>query len=196
MKYSFKIDEQRFFDKVRSPLFSGRMAQEQVDGINVVLKAFDGLDVRYVGYALATVYHETAKTMQPVNESGKGKGRDYGKKLKMSRKPYTSPDKIYYGRGLVQLTWYENYANMTAAAKKAGKDWDFLNNPELMLQDEPSAWVMRYGMINGSFTGKKLNDYFNDSVTQPINARRIINGTDKAELIAGYYEYFMKALTT
>ncbi len=28
---------------------------------------------------LATVYHETAKTMQPIEEYGRGVGRDYGK---------------------------------------------------------------------------------------------------------------------
>jgi hypothetical protein len=31
-----------------------------------------------------------------------------------------------------------------------------------------------------------LGDYFNDKVTDWVNARRIINGTDKAAVIASY----------
>lgn len=196
MKYTLTPDTKHLYDTIRDPLFKGTIKQSQVDGINAILKAFDGLDVRYVGYALATAYHETAYTMKPIEEYGKGKNYDYGKKLKMSRKVYTIPDKLYYGRGMVQLTWYENYDAMSIAAVKQGKDWNFLQHPELMLQMEPSVWVLKYGMLNGSFTGKKLSDYFNDAVTQPITARRIINGNDKASLIAGYYEIFMKGLTT
>jgi hypothetical protein len=45
---------------------------------------------------------------------------------------------------------------------------------------------MSYGMRNGSFTGKKLSDYISGTTADYVNARRIINGTDRAELIAGY----------
>jgi hypothetical protein len=53
---------------------------------------------------------------------------------------------------------------------------------------------MSYAMRNGSYTGVGLRRYFNDTVTDPINARKIINGTDKAGLIANYYDMFMKIL--
>ena len=46
----------------------------------------------------------------------------------------------------------------------------------------------------GDFTGKCLEMYFNNKVDDPINARRIINGTDKARLIAGYHNKFLTAL--
>ena len=45
-------------------------------------------------------------------------------------------------------------------------------------------------MFRGLFTGKKLADYMNDKETDYYNARRIINGLDKAELIAGYAKEF------
>ncbi len=47
----------------------------------------------------------------------------------------------------------------------------------------------------GDFTGKALEEYFNASKTDWINARRIINGKDKAELIASYAEKFYTAIT-
>jgi len=57
-----------------------------------------------------------------------------------------------------------------------------------------AARVMFRGMAEGWFTGAKLGDYFNESEDDPINARRIINGNDKDELIAGYYDTFLEAL--
>jgi putative chitinase len=43
-------------------------------------------------------------------------------------------------------------------------------------------------MRDGLFTGVNLERYFNDTRTDAINARKIINGTDKADLIASYYK--------
>jgi putative chitinase len=63
-----------------------------------------------------------------------------------------------------------------------------------MLEDEPSALVLYDGMINSWFTGAGLPDYFNADTEDPINARKIVNGLDKADLIAGYYWDFKKAL--
>lgn len=132
--------------------------------------------------------------MQPIEEYGKGKGRPYGKKIKFNRTPYAYPDKIYYGRGDVQLTWYENYELM-------GKllNIPLLEQPELALNPEISARIIIEGMTRGKsnkgdFTGVSLETYFNASKTDPVNARRIINGLDKAELIAGYYYKFYETL--
>jgi putative chitinase len=186
-----------FYDDIRT-LFDGHMSQSQVDGIESILTAVANAgitDDRKTAYMLATAFHETAKTMQPINEFGKGAGHDYGRKLKMGggpgqRIPYNTPDKLYYGRGYVQLTWYENYDAM-------GKllHIDLLNNPELALQPAVAAAIMIKGMTGGFFTGKSLGSYFNVNLTDWINARRIINGLDLAATIAGYAKTFYKGLT-
>lgn len=193
------MNKTKFYNTIRGELFSGSISVKQFDGIEAILTAFNAnciTDVRWRAYMLATVYHETAKTMQPVEEFGKGKGYDYGKKIKMSRKPYTSPNKIYYGRGHVQLTWYENYQGMGRIL-----GLPLLEQPELLLSPAISAKVMIEGMTKGKskfgdFTGKSLEDYFNATKTDPVNARRIINGLDKAELIAGYYQKFYNAIVS
>jgi putative chitinase len=182
------------YDLIR-PLFGGHMAQSQVDGLETILSACKVFtDKRHTAYCLATVFHECAKTMQPISEFGKGSGHDYGKKLKMGggpghRIPYTTPDQLYYGRGYVQLTWYENYQSLGKLIKQ-----DLLNHPELCLQPAIAAQIMITGMTKGLFTGKTLHNYFNDTTDDPINARKIINGLDAAQLIAGYYYKFLKAL--
>lgn len=49
-------------------------------------------------------------------------------------------------------------------------------------------------MDRGLFTGKKLADYFTSKSSDWVNARRIINGTDRADVIAGYAKDFYNAL--
>ena len=190
-------DTKEFYAEIRL-LFGGHLKQSQVDGIQAILKATADAgitDDRKTAYILATVFHETAKTMQPINEFGKGTGHDYGKKLKMGggpgkRIPYTTPDELYYGRGYVQLTWYENYESM-------GKllHIDLLDNPDLALQPAIAAAIMIKGMTKGSFTGVGLDRYFTDQRTDWVNARKIINGLDQAQTIAGYAKTFYKGLT-
>lgn len=191
------INRKYFFDSIRDSLFHGDFTQPQVEGLDAILDRWEasGLtDLRWLAYMLATCYHETAKTMQPIEEYGKGNGYKYGKKIKRSGIPYTLPDKIYYGRGYVQLTWYENYETM---GRLLGID--LLNNPELALHPNIAAQIMFEGMTKGNshfgdFTGKSLENYFNETKEDWVNARRIINGIDKAELIAGYGKEFFTAL--
>lgn len=190
------VNRLNFYNNYR--LNFGKLSSTQVNGFEAIFNEWDNKkfnDTRWLAYMLATVYHETAKTIAPIEEYGKGKTRPYGKKLKYSGVAYITPNKIYYGRGFVQLTWYENYELLGRLLKL-----DLLNNPELCLTLNVATKVMFEGMLKGSssigdFTGKCLEMYFNTKVEDPINARKIINGTDKANLIASYYWLFKKCLS-
>ena len=196
------INRKKFYEELRKApkLMFKTLNSGHVNGMEAIFNEWDSnctvyKDVRWLAYMLATVYHECAETMQPIEEYGKGKGRPYGKKLKFSGAKYEKPDKIYYGRGFVQLTWYENYDLM---GRLLGVD--LLNKPELALQLNIATKIMFEGMtkgksMRGDFTGKSLENYFNGNLEDPVNARRIINGTDKATLIAIYYKDFLKCLS-
>jgi hypothetical protein len=183
-----------FFDNISKSLFNGQLTYHQKNGIDFKLTAFDIYDDRWRAYMLATVLHETGRTMHPVEEVGKGRGKPYGRKIKHNRTAYTFPDRLYYGRGDVQLTWYENYELM-------GKllNYPLLKYPELALEPDISARILIEGMTHGKsnrgdFTGVSLENYFNNHKEDPINARRIINGLDQASLIAKYYRLFLNAI--
>lgn len=181
-----------FFEHIRQHLFASKIFQAQVDGLTAILDEWEhrGLtDPRWLAYIMATVYHETGRRMQPVEEYGKGKGRWYGTKTKQSGKPYKYPNKIYYGRGIVQITWYENYDRIGGLTGV-----DLLTRPELALQMDVSLKITFGGMLNGWFTGRKLSDYLNGEQADFMNARRIINGIDCAEKIAGYAKEFYTAV--
>jgi putative chitinase len=67
----------------------------------------------------------------------------------------------------------------------------------MALQPEIAAKILVKGMQEGWFTGKKLADYLPQHAANRLQfqqARRIINGTDKADLIAGYALQFQSAL--
>src|SRR5690554_2152505 len=197
-KYTTKqmMDKNIFFKEIGKSLFNGRLTSGQREGMEAKLDAFIArgiADDRWRAHMLATSYHETGRAMQPVEETGRGKGKPYGAKRKHDGTAYTYPDRLYYGRGDVQLTWYENYERM---GKILGIP--LLARPELALDPVISARIMIEGMTRGisnrgDFTGVSLEDYFNDRVEDPGNARRVINGLDKSHLITSYYRAFLTA---
>ena len=166
-----------FYAAVR-PIFGGALSQKQVDGIEALLAATDRLPITHRAYLLATAKHETADTMQPIAEYGKGKGKPYGKHGKHGQ--------AQYGRGYVQLTWDANYEK---ADKALGLNGALLKDFNLAMQPTIAAQILVRGCCEGWFTGKKLSDYLPDYV----QARRVVNGLDKAALIAGYARSFEAA---
>ena len=167
------MNKQLFFDTVRSSVFKGKLSDTQVSGIENIITYRDTqwpkMSNDELAYLLATVAWETAWTMQPIKEMG---GPDYLK----SKKYYP-----WYGRGLIQITWKANY-------DKFG-----ISSPDDALKWPKALDVCFRGMILGMFTGKKLSDYIGAS-RDYVNARRIINGTDKAAEIAKVAESFRSAL--
>jgi len=198
-----------FFDIVREDLF-GPLDQEQVDGMEMILAVWEkyrsGSDLRWLAYMLATTMHETASTMQPIEEYGHGKGMKYG-----SIDPETG--QTYYGRGFVQTTWRDNYAraDREIAAQFPGIETDCEWHADQQLDPKVAAATMFLGMEQGWFRthddGKPetLARYFNDEDNDPFEAREIING-DKTytpdwangarvgDLIARYHDDFLGAL--
>lgn len=161
---------------------TGTLTQSQVDGINYLLKAMERWPVQWVAYGLATSYWETAKTFQPIEEIGKGRGRKYGV-------PGPHGGQIAYGRGHVQLTWPDNYQK---ADDELGLGGALVKDYRKALDPKIAADILVRGMEEGWFTGKSLKSY---EPGDYVNDRRIINGTDKAHQIAGYARQFETALT-
>ena len=138
-------------------------------------------------YVLATTRHETAYTMKPIKEYGgnkyffdmydkDGDRPDVAKRLGNTK----SGDGVKFpGRGYVMMTGRENYTNA-----KETYGIDFVGNPDLAMVSESAVQILVGGMISGTFTTKKLSDYITLQNSDFVNARRIINGTDKAQQIA------------
>lgn len=174
------INRSRFFANIRNGPFPKKLTQQQVDGVTAILNEWERRklqDLRHLAYMLATAKWETAHTMQPIREMG-------GDRYLRSKRYWP-----WFGRGYVQLTWEFNYR----AFQKEVLDLfgvDIIANPNNALRHDVAAYIMFEGMYRGTFTKKKLDDYFTSTKSDWVNARRIINGLDRAEAIASIAKEF------
>jgi putative chitinase len=192
-----------FFDIVREVLFDGALTQGQVDGLLTVMDHWHehrrDADPRWLAYLLATAHHETARTIQPI--------REYGTPAYFTARYDPSPRGTrpavaaslgntrpgdgarFCGRGYVQLTGRRNYADW---AERLGVP--LLDDPDLAMAPGTAARILVEGAILGTFTGRRLADHLAGKRPDWVGARRVINGTDRAELIAGYALAYYAAL--
>ncbi|WP_028747978.1 hypothetical protein [Rhizobium mesoamericanum] len=216
------MDRKHFFDALRASIFGGSLTQSQVAGMEALLDACTELQVsdrRHVAYVLATPMIETGGSFIPVIESlnysaaalkskfdGRISAEDANRYGRTSQHPANQPEianRIYggdwgrihlgntastdgwtfRGRGLCQITGRGNYAK-----------FGVVSDPDRAATLPTAAAIMVRGMRDGLFTGKKLSDYLNDAGTDYVNARRIINGLDRAEEIAAFAKKFEAAL--
>ena len=186
-----------FFAGVRK--VTGALKQVQVDTITGLLASAAHWPLSWLAYGLATAWHEAR--FVPIEEIGKGRGKRYatpGARSNGKLGPVYS-GQAPYGRGLVQVTWVDNYEWLDAAAAAAGliAKGDLLKNFNLALRPDIAALALVKGMEDGAYTTRKLADYLPAARgTQPQfeQARRIINGTDKMAMIAGYALKFQDAI--
>ena len=71
---------------------------------------------------------------------------------------------------------------------------DFVNQRDKTTEHEWAMKILIYGSEEGIFTGLSLSNYINDRKIDYVNARRVINGTDRASTIANYAEKIAKCL--
>ena len=133
-----------------------------------------------IAYVIATAEHETGRTYKPVVEAH-WLSEDW-RKRNLRYYPY-------HGRGYVQITWDYNYAKFS---KLLGRD--FVTNPDEVLEKNVSLFILVYGMSTGMFSGKRLGTYVNKNDKDFYNARKVVNGRDKAEHIAALAEKWLQKL--
>lgn len=214
------FDRKKFFAALRSRasgVFGTSLSQPQVQGVDAILD--EGLRRRtplvHMAYVLATAYHETGGKIQPVREnlnySVSGLLKTFG------RHRISAADARKYGRsgarkadqmGIANIIYGGEWGRNNLGNIKPGDGWRFrggglpqttgrrnftilglVDKPDLVTDLKTSVRMMFDAMEQGVFTGKRLDDY-----TDYLSMRRIINGTDKAEKIAGEAEAFERAL--
>lgn len=194
-----------FFATLRAGRFLGpALTEGEVSGCEAILAACGaaGWPIADTAYALATAWHETAHTMQPIHELGgptylrrmydiegarPAKARELGNL-------FAGDGVRYAGRGYVQLTGRKNYRR---AGEALGIPLE--ESPDLAEVPAHAAAIMVRGMREGWFTGRDIDDDLPRqgpaSLAQFIASRDVINGRDKAQAIAEAAMHFQSALT-
>lgn len=180
------MDKTKFYSVMRPHI---NLTTQNVMGMDKVLDYLESKEdnLQHAAYIIATAWWETAQTMMPVREA-------YWKDEAWRKRNFRYYP--YYGRGYIQLTWDYNYKKASDYFKV-----DFVKNPDLVMDPEYALPILVVGMNEGWFTGKKLSNYIDDvdendseELKEYKNARRIVNGTDKAETIAKLALVFEKGL--
>ena len=192
------VEPKIFFSRYKR-LFQEKLDQEREKNITHLLEFIRTdpaiTDIRWAAYMLATTKHETAHTWAPIVERGS---------IAYFTKRYWSNERVrvrlgnltigdaasYRGRGYVQITGRRNYAVMGGYVGT-----DILSAPHLALDPTIAYRIMSIGMRYGYFTGKHLRSYLNEKERDYVNARRIINGLDRAKEIATYATLLEKIIT-
>lgn len=130
-------------------------------------------DPHQIAYMLATAQHETRNFTAPEEDFGRQQAQKLG---------YRGGED-YFGRGYVHLTHIENYQRFDHLL---GLNGQLLQHKELAEKPEIAAKILVIGMRDGEFTSRRLDRYVNGDQHDYVNARRVVNSTDKADLIAGY----------
>lgn len=197
----FTFDHKKFFDGYRTRF--GALTQDLVDAIEVLLtlierdSRFSGseTDRRQLAYCLATFKWETAHTMKPIDEHGSDAyfNSRYGPQTRVGKvlgNTQPGDGALFHGRGYVQVTGRRNY---TKAKTLTGVD--LLTDPDRAKTPELAYEIAIQGMKDGWFTGKKLGNFIKVGAPPDYeNARTIINGHDKAQLIADIARRFDEVL--
>jgi hypothetical protein len=170
-----------FFDAIR-PMFGVSLTLAQFDRIEAILEGLRErkVPIRYAAYILATALHESDRFRAMV-EYADGKAYEGRKSLGNTQK---GDGPRFRGRGFVQITGRRNYRDW---GKRLGVD--LIKEPHLASSIPVAVKILIDGMLLGTFTGVSLKDF-----TTYREMRRVVNGMDRADKIAGYAVDFEDAL--
>ena len=212
-----RFEHKKFFDGMRPFLarHDKRLTPGRVEGLDFLLTNFEN-DIHWstipqVAYAFATTCIEDDWTFQPIQEYGSYSyfERRYGSQTRKGRElgnDAAGEGSKYSGKGYVQLTGESNYEKLEKKLRDQYADliaeydaeheidFDLTDHAEQAKDPQLAFAIMTIGMHQGVYTGRKLSDYITSTKSDYVNARRVINGTDRAAEIAGYARDFERIL--
>lgn len=146
---------------------------------------FGVTDTNQIAYILATVEHESMLG-QWTEEFASGQAYEWRSDLGNNQ---WGDGPRFKGRGYIQITGRDNYKRWSQLLGV-----DLIREPHRASEPDLAAEIAVRGMRDGSFTGHCLEDHINEDKQDFYNARRIVNGLDRAEHIAAIAREYVRVL--
>ena len=163
---------------------SHQRATEHIERL-VAIARREKLSIPQQAYVLATAHHESRMGLWMLDHES---GWAYEGRIHLGNtEPGDGPR--YRGRGYVRIVGRTQYARWEKLLKLP-----LLAEPELAAEPFVAAEIAVRGMKYGTFTGHRLADHLNESETDYLAARRVVNRQDRAMLIARYARQYEAAL--
>lgn len=147
--------------------------------------AFGVTDTNQIAYILATVEHESMLG-QWTEEFASGQAYEWRSDLGNNQ---WGDGPRFKGRGYIQITGRDHYKRWSQLLGV-----DLIREPHRASEPDLAAEIAVRGMRDGYFTSHRLDDYINEDKQDFYNARRIVNGLDRAEHIAAIAREYVRVL--
>lgn len=198
----------------------GLLQKETVQALDEILTWIEADGLEFYGskealiYCLASWYWESGRYYKRlINGKGINVRIEFNaieeKRASPIKQPalYKNQERYYrengQGRGLVMITWLINYFKVGELKGVKGEQVGGVTItgmvlkqiPNLMLNPRVSYLAASRGMKYGAFTTHTLDEFFiPGKPPQYVQARKIVNGLDRAELIASFAAKFERII--
>ena len=162
-----------YWTKIVHDVLSPDIDPIHIDALYMAWRQYGDQIDRQFCYILATVWHECRFRPGPERRAHKYR---QPRLWKLQERYWPSG---YYGRGYVQLTWKTNYERFSRIL-----GMNLVADPDLVNRPHIGAAITVIGMTEGYFTGKNMSYYLDNDPPEWVEARRVVNGLDKAREIA------------
>jgi hypothetical protein len=187
-------DPSRLIGRVKiglPPDFEFRRRQRQSNrerSVAAIIRAAEAqrLTKPQIAYVLATAEHES-DSFNTLEEYSSGNQYE-GRSTLGNNQPGDGPR--YKGRGYVQLTGRRNYTLYSGIT-----GLELVKLPVLAMNwPSLSVFIIVDGMMRGVYTGQRLDRFVNAGKQDFFNARRVVNGHDRAQKIADQASDWLRRL--
>ncbi len=180
------LDAQGLALLAQVPLSLQSYAKQSLPYILAALTQYQVTNANHIAYVVATAEHESnlGRWLEELADGSQYENRpDLGNSQ-------AGDGSRFKGRGYVQITGRLNYQKYTQILGV-----DLVKDPSLATRPDFAAAILVHGMFTGGFTAYKLVDFDQPGGAYDfINARRIVNGLDRAEDIAQRALVYRRAL--